>query len=134
MNQSTGPQPGRYRPYVAARAPEGRPDQAPQWRLLVHRKHQQMWRDLADRCGLQNAQQAWDHLTQQPDRPPKLGTVTAMKGKHFAAKPDGTSGVYHYEITGAGRIDYRFNRTYRVSPGSDAHAVVFIISIDLGSH
>jgi hypothetical protein len=101
---------------------------------VVHRQHYESWAALADRCGLQNAQQLWDHLTVSPDRPPRLGTVTRMKGKNNAALADGTSGVHHYEITGAGRVDYRFNPKFIAKPGGDEHAVVFIISIDLGSH
>lgn len=43
------------------------------------------------------------------------------------------SQVYHYEITGGARLDYRHNAKYRVGEG-DEHKVVQIISIALGSH
>lgn len=69
----------------------------------------------------------------QPDKPPRLGTVTPMKGGQAKAK-DGMSRVFHYEITGASRVDYRYNANYTTSDDSDAHPVVQIISIDLGSH
>jgi hypothetical protein len=40
----------------------------------------------------------------------------------------------HYEITGPGRIDFQYaDATTEVDEG-DAHAVVKILSIDLGSH
>lgn len=56
-----------------------------------------------------------------------------MKGKYGRAH-DGWSRRIHYEITGAGRIDYEYHPTYRASPDGDAHRVVRILSIDLGSH
>jgi hypothetical protein len=56
-----------------------------------------------------------------------------MKGGHFGPK-DGMSRVYHYEITGGGRLDYRYNVEYRTGTGGDAHQVVQVISIDLGGH
>ncbi|AIY18024.2 hypothetical protein KR76_16885 [Pimelobacter simplex] len=57
-----------------------------------------------------------------------------MKGKQYAATSDGMSRVYHYEVTGGARVDYRFNAEYVTAPGEDKHRVVQIISIDLGSH
>lgn len=56
-----------------------------------------------------------------------------MKGSQYKAR-DGMSRVLHYEVTGAARVDYRHNAEYRTAPGGDAHKVVQIVSIDLGSH
>lgn len=127
------PRPGGYRPFVAARRPGGKPKHAPAWRVVVHRKHLDLWSQLADRCGVQNAQQLWDHLANQPDRPPQLGTVTRMKGKHMSGT-DGWSGIHHYEIIGAGRVDYRYHPRWKTSPDADEHKVVQIVSINLSSH
>lgn len=76
-----------------------------------------IWNELPDRVGLAKAQQFWGHVAMTPGQPPKVGTSSVMKGTHAAPKWPGYSKTIHYEITGAGRIDYQFN------PG-----------IDLGSH
>lgn len=129
------PKPGAYQPLVAARFPgSGRPDQAPVWRVLVHRKHLAEWKRIRLVCGEANAQELWEHLSQQPDQKPQLGTVTPMKGRHNGPLADGTSRIFHYEITGGGRLDYRFNARYMTSADADPHKVVQIISIDLGGH
>jgi hypothetical protein len=101
--------------------------------VIVHHKHVRAWNRILDMCGESNAGELWYHLTTQPDQPPRLGTVTMMKGGHKAATADGMSRVHHYEITGGGRVDYRYNREYVASQG-DPHPVVQIISVDLGSH
>jgi hypothetical protein len=128
------PKPKAYRPFVAARYPaDGRPATKPAWRVLVHRKHVREWNRLSQRCGESNARELWDHLTTRPNREPLLGAVTPMKGRQHGPTGDGMSRVYHYEITGGGRVDYRYNPQYRVG-GGDPHPVVQIVSISLGSH
>lgn len=57
-----------------------------------------------------------------------------MKGKHHAPKWAGYSPTIHYEISGAGRIDYQYNPASTEGAQGDAHGVVKILSIDLGSH
>ena len=57
-----------------------------------------------------------------------------MKGKHNGPKWPGYSKTIHYEITGAGRIDYQFNPSATEGARGDPHGVVKITSIDLGSH
>jgi hypothetical protein len=52
-----------------------------------------------------------------------------MKGKHERGSP-----VIHYEISGAGRIDYQYNPAYQASKTADPRAVVRMLVIDLGSH
>ena len=128
------PQPGAYRPFVAARYPaDGSPSIKPQWRVIVHRQHLADWNRLGEVCGESNAKELWDHLTARPDQKPLLGSVTPMKGRQYAAK-DGMSRVFHYRVTGAARVDYRFHPEYRTSENGDPHQVVQIVSIDLGSH
>ena len=84
--------------------------------------------------GLQNAQRVWDHLAMHPDMKPSIGSVTPMKGGRYKATADGRSRVYHYEVSGAGRIDYRYHSSWKATGQGDPHPVVWIISIDLGSH
>lgn len=128
------PQPKAYRPFQSARKPGGKPDVQPEWRVLVHRKHAAAWSNLVERFGQTNADELWDHLTTSPDRPPRLGTVTPMRGKLGKALNDGTSRVYHYEISGAGRVDYRFHPSFSSAPDREPHPTVFIVSIDHRSH
>ena len=47
---------------------------------------------------------------------------------------DGWSPTYHYEISGAGRVDYQFHNAYQTAPERDTHPVVFIRTIDFSSH
>jgi hypothetical protein len=57
-----------------------------------------------------------------------------MKGKHNGPKWPGYSKTVHYEISGAGRIDYQYCAATAEGKEKDPHAVVKILSIDLGSH
>jgi hypothetical protein len=119
---------------VAARRPGGRPSAKPVFRVLVHRQYLGIWNELPGRVGLANAQQFWDHVAMTPGQPPKVGTSSVMKGKYAAPKWPGYSKTIHYEITGAGRIDYQFNPSTTEGSRSDPHGVVKILTIDLGSH
>lgn len=130
-----GPKPKAYQPFVAARCPSsGKPVVKPVWRVLVHRKHVADWNRIREVCGEQNGLELWRHLTTRPDQKPLLGTVTPMKGRQYAGTPGGMSRVYHYEITGAARLDYRYNAQYRTGRHGDPHKIVQIVSIQLGSH
>jgi len=129
----TRPKPGAYRPYVSARAPKGRPVTAPAWRLLVHRQYADAWENLADRVGLESAQQFYDHTTESPDQHPKVGTSGLLRGDHNKGK-NGWSRRVHYEISGAGRIDYEYHPTYKTGHDGDEHPVVRILVINLSSH
>jgi hypothetical protein len=40
----------------------------------------------------------------------------------------------HYEITGAGRIDFQYNAATTEGDRGDPHSVVKILTIDLTSH
>jgi len=102
--------------------------------VLVHRQYLGIWNELPGRVGLANAQQFWDHVAMTPGQPPKVGTSSMMKGKYAAPKWPGYSKTIHYEITGAGRIDYQFNPSTTEGSRGDPHGVVKILTIDLGSH
>jgi hypothetical protein len=56
-----------------------------------------------------------------------------LRGKAGRAV-DGFSRVVHYEISGAGRINYRFHDTYDRGAHGDPHRIVQILTIDLASH
>jgi len=68
-----------------------------------------------------------------PGQPPKAGSFSVMKGKCAVPKWPGYSKTIHYEITGAGRIDYQFNPSADDGARGDSHGVVKIMSIDPGS-
>src|SRR5215471_2894228 len=106
---------------VVARRPGGRPAVKPAFRVLVHHKYLPVWNELADRVGLANAQQFWNHVAMTPGQPPKVGTTSIMKGRHNAPKWPGYSKTIHYEITGAGRIDYQFNTSAGDGARGDPH-------------
>jgi hypothetical protein len=102
--------------------------------VLVHRQFLDTWNSLAERVGLENAQQFWDHVAFTPGEHPRVGTSSVMKGKHNGPKWPGYSKTIHYEISGAGRIDYQYNPASTEGAQSDVHGVVKILTIDLGSH
>ncbi len=47
---------------------------------------------------------------------------------------EGWSDVHHYEVTGAGRINYQFHPDDAGGAKGDQHAVVKVTSIDMSSH
>lgn len=128
------PKPAAYRPFVAARAPGGRPDDKPVYRVLVHRQYLDVWKTLVDVVGLTNARQFRDHVSRTPGRPPAVGTSTMLRGRHHGPKWAGYSRTIHYEISGAGRIDYQFCPATVEGTRGDPHPVVKILTIDLTSH
>lgn len=129
-----GPEPGAYRPFVAARAPDGRPVDAPRFRVLIHRKHAEMWARLPEVVGLEAVQQSWDHISATPDKPPAVGSSVLLRGHHHRGKWPGYSRTAHYEISGAGRIDYQYHAASTEGAQGDPHPVVKILHIALGSH
>jgi hypothetical protein len=126
--------PGAYQPFRPARRPGGSPPHRPRYRVLVHRQYLDLWQQLADRVGLTSAQQFYDHVANTPGIPPSVGTTTILAGKAGRPIADGFSRTVHYEISGAGRINYQFNDAYSGGARGDRHPVVFILTIDLGSH
>ena len=125
---------GSYQPFVPARRPGGKPDLAPQYRVLVHQKYLSLWHKLVQRIGLQSAQRFWDHVAQSPGKIPLVGKANILRGKAGKPKRDGFSRTIHYEISGAGRIDYQYSDSYQTSSNGDPHRVVFIFVINLSSH
>lgn len=102
--------------------------------MLVHHRRRQRWDELPGRVGLQNAQQFWDHVAESPGQPPAVGSAGILRGKAGNPRGPGFSRTVHYEITGAGRIDYQYADAYVTRPGGDPHGVVFILDINLSSH
>jgi hypothetical protein len=126
--------PGAYQPFEPAERPGGKPAERPLYRVLVHRQYHDLWDQLVDRVGLANAQQFYDHVSRTPGQPPKIGTSTILKGRAGRPRAAGFSSTCHYEISGAGRIDYQYCNDYRGGAEGDPHPVVFILTIDLSSH
>jgi hypothetical protein len=91
------------------------------------------WENATGQAGDQKVQQLWNHLAYRPDKPGLLGGVTRVKGGQARGR-GGWSDVHHYEITGAGRIDYQFHPEYSGGAKGDPHPVVKIIRIDMFSH
>lgn len=123
-----------YQPYVPARRPGGKPRTRPRYRILVHRRFLVLWKRLPERVGIANAQQFYDHVANSPGIIPRVGQATILAGKAGRPAEEGFSRTVHYEITGAGRIDYQFNDSYRGGEKGDPHPVVRIRTIDLSSH
>ncbi|HEU0104143.1 MAG TPA: hypothetical protein VFR07_17655 [Mycobacteriales bacterium] len=129
----TPPPAGAYDPLRALGRPGGKPDRQPRFRVLLHKRDWAAWQKLRDEAGEENAQQLWDHLANRPDQPPLLGTCTPLRGDHMKAK-NGWSRVYHYEVSGPGRVDYRYNAQYEGGSTGQKHGCTRIISITMGSH
>ncbi len=121
---------GAYHPYLPVRRPGGHPSSKPRFRLLVHHKLQ----DRRARVPVKAAQEFYDHVSQAPGAPPLIKTSTVLRGKAGAPKLDGFSRTIHYEVSGAGRIDYQYNEAFSDGRYGDRHAVVLVIAINLSSH
>jgi hypothetical protein len=79
------------------------------------------------------AQRFYDHVTESPGAPPDTKTSTVLKGRAGRPLQSGFSRTIHYEVSGAGRIDYQYNDAY-VGQRGDPHPVVFVFAIDVSSH
>lgn len=123
-----------YQPYQPARRPGGKPVNKPRYRVLIHRQYRDLWDQLPERVGLENAQQFYDHVANSPGFPPSVGRTTVLAGKAGRPKGEGFSRTIHYEISGAGRIDFQYNNAFEGGAHSDPHPVVCILTIDLSSH
>jgi hypothetical protein len=93
-----------------------------------------LWDSLADEVGLEAAQQFYEHVSMTPGEPAKIGSTSYLRGKAGHPEGDGFSRTIHYEISGAGRINYQFNDAYTGGAHGDPHRVVRIRTIDHGSH
>lgn len=123
-----------YSPYVPARRPGEGPDFKPSYRVLVHRKFLNHWNQMVDRVGQETAQQFWDHVAATPGEKCAVGATCILRGKAGQPQALGWSRTYHFEISGAGRIDYQFHHRYKTSSQGDEHPVVAILTIAYGSH
>jgi hypothetical protein len=101
---------------------------------VVHRQYLQEWNRLVERVGLENAQQFYAHVSRSPGSPPSVGSSSYLRGKAGRPKWIGYSRTIHYEISGAGRIDYQWTNEESSGADSDLHPVVRILTIDLNSH
>jgi len=101
--------------------------------VLVHRQFAGAWEQLPSRVGLESAQQFYDHVAYTPGEAPRINSAVVLRGKAGKPKFAGGSRTVHYEISGAGRIDYQYVNDYR-GARDDPHSVVFILTIDLSSH
>lgn len=123
-----------YSPLEPARSPGAKPGFKPAYRLLVHRKYASRWDELVDRVGIQGARQFYEHVTNSPGQPSPLASITIMRGKVGRPMSDGWSRTHHYEVSGAGRVNYQYHNAHKTREDGDEHAVVAILTIDYGSH
>lgn len=123
-----------YQPQVPAKRPGGKPAIRPAYRVLVHRKYLSMWERLPDAVGLQQAQQFWDHIAQNPGGQPATAGTSLLRGKAGAPAGDGWSRTVHYELSSKARANYQFHDNFITSDGVDAHPVVFVLTLDFSSH
>jgi hypothetical protein len=123
-----------YRPFAPAARPGGRPAERPRYRVLVHRQYEAEWRDLPARVGLESAQQFYDFVAATPGSPPPIGAASILQGRAGRPIYPGCSRTVHYEISGAGRINYQFHDAYTGGAHGDPHPVVFILTIRFTSH
>jgi hypothetical protein len=123
-----------YQPYVPARRPGGKPDTKPRYRVLVHRKFAEMWTSLPDRVGLAAARQCYGHVANSPGQPAAINRTGVLRGRPGEPIGPGWSRTIHYEISGAGRIDYQYHDAFTGGAHGDEHRVVFIKAINLSSH
>lgn len=123
-----------YEPNMPARRPGGRPDTAPKYRVLVHCRFRGHYDELAARVGLKQAQQFWDHVSQNPGNPDPIASTCFLKGRAGRPKGAGWSRTVHYEVSSSARIDYQYCDAYKTEPDGDAHPVVAILTINYSSH
>lgn len=119
---------------MPARHPNGGPDFKPTYRVLVHRKFLNHWVEMVNRVGEQAATQFWTHVSLTPGEKCAVGSITLLKGAAGKPKGEGWSRTHHFEISGAGRIDYQYNETYKTVSDGDEHKVVAILTINYSSH
>lgn len=129
----TRPPPGAYDPLVSVESPGGKPEKKPRFRVLINKSHWRAWERMIQAVGAQSAQRLWNHLAHSADQPPLVGQVTRMKGGHMKAT-GGWSAVHHYEVSGAGRVDFRYHHSFTGGATGEPHGVVQVIRVDLSSH
>ena len=123
-----------YQPLQPAKRPGGSPDQAPSFRVLVHRRYFDQYKRLAEAIGLRQAQELWDHLAMTPYQKPTVGSSCILRGKAGLPRDVGWSRTNHYEASSKARVDYQYNKEYKNTADGDPHPVVAILTISLTSH
>lgn len=123
-----------YDPLQPAKRPGGRPTVAPRYRVLLHKKFRNHYAQLAERVGIQQARQMWDHLATTPGATSGIASTTILRGRAGRPRGPGWSRTVHYEVSGDARVDYQYHDAYRSNPSGDAHPVVAILTISFGSH
>ncbi|RBQ21876.1 hypothetical protein DP939_04165 [Spongiactinospora rosea] len=123
-----------YDPHRPARRPGGRPEEAPRYRVLVHRQYLGHWGELVERVGLKQAQQFWDHVSRTPGSPDPIASISLLKGRAGRPKGEGWSRTFHYRVSSSARIDYQYCDAYTTGPEGDPHPVVVILTVNYSSH
>lgn len=123
-----------YDPNVPARRPGGKPHEAPRYRVLVHRRYLGHYEELAERVGIKQAQQFWDHVARDPGNPDPIASTCFLRGRAGRPKSPGWSRTIHYEVSSSARIDYQYHDSYTTEPDGDSHPVVAILTINYSSH
>lgn len=123
-----------YLPFVPAQRPGSKPSIGPKYRVLVHRKFKNHWDEMVNRVGLQQAQQFWDHVSMSPGTKSAIASITILRGRAGWPMEAGWSKTHHYEVSGAGRIDYQYHNAFAGGAASDTHRVVAILTINYSSH
>jgi hypothetical protein len=123
-----------YKPFQPAGRPGDHPSEKPVYRVLVHRKFANHWSEIVSRVGVTGAQQFWDHVATTPGAVSPVASITILKGKAGVPKEAGWSRTHHYEVSGAGRIDYQYHNNYTGGRDGDPHKVVAILTISYSSH
>jgi hypothetical protein len=130
-----GAESSAYKPFTNTRRPGGPPGYQPEYRVLVHRKHEDRWRELPAHVGLEQAQRFYDHVATNPGEAPDGVSVTILKGSAGRPREEGFSPTRHWRVPGhAARLDYQFNSAYEGGADGDPHPVVRIIAISVSSH
>lgn len=107
---------GAYDPEVPAKRPGGKPNNAPKYRILVHRKYEAAWNQIVERVGMQQAQQFWDHVAYTPGIKDPIANTCFLRGKAGVPKGKGFSKTIHYELSSMARINYQYCDEYQTSP------------------
>lgn len=102
--------------------------------MLVHRRYRRVWDELPARVDLESAQQFYDHVANTPGMPPAVGRTSVLRGAAGRPLGEGFSRTIHYEISGAGRINYQYHDSFTGGAHGDPHPVVLILTIVLSSH
>lgn len=123
-----------YNPLRPARRPGSKPQQAPIYRVLVHRSFYGHYNELVVRVGEQQAKQFWDHVAHQPGSPDPIAQTTILKGRAGKPRGPGWSRTFHYELSSSARVDYQYHDAYATRADGDPHKVVAILTINYSSH